>query len=31
MIMNKYLGRSMDPEFQHPIHQVIITFRIVKN
>jgi hypothetical protein len=27
MIMNKYLGRSMDPEFQHPIHQVIIPGR----
>jgi len=29
MIMTKYLGRGMHLEFQHPVHQVIITSRIV--
>ncbi len=29
MIMTKYLGRGMHLEFQHPVHQVIITSPIV--
>ena len=29
MIMNHYLGRGMHLEFAHPVHQVIITSRIV--
>jgi hypothetical protein len=29
MIMTKYLGRGMHLEFEHPVHQVIVTSRIV--
>ena len=29
MIMNHYLGRGMHLEFAHPVHQVVITSRIV--
>ena len=29
MIMNHYVGRGMHLEFAHPVHQVVITSRIV--
>jgi hypothetical protein len=29
MIMTKYLGRGMHLEFAHPVHQIIITSRIL--
>jgi len=29
MIMSKYLGRGMHLEFAHPLHQVVVTSRIV--
>jgi hypothetical protein len=29
MIMNHYLGRGMHLEFAHPVHEVVVTSRIV--
>jgi hypothetical protein len=29
MIMSRYLGRGMHLEFEHPLHQVVVTSRIV--